>query len=740
MFYFPKVIRKTLFIAFLFLSNIFVFESVVTGQNTIDIRRIKLHEDIDKLQQKILPYATVNNLNYLPAQIEPLNLYIEDILIQKINNLQDSIEASLQLDHRLKVRYLTGINLMLSNFLEARYRQTIAAEAFVLLYNEFIALVNAERSGERIQEIVDRYPYSTGNILLNPAYSIFFDNIGFKDCRPILFRKFCTIYPDKVLGKLEQFTDLPFADSLLYPAALLDPNRFYDYAAATQSSLGKLIQKSENKLVKTIATMATNNYGRMYFPFLDDIVSGKKTIESIDSIREDSLQYFKALVKTQIDYTGRLILKDTPIAYLHLATMLQRKATEVFVNEINALHEEQDLVRFKIIEPLTANELYYLIVMTEDIIYTSSYNGTFKRMIEKMPTPAGDTLLMNVNFDRFKKFIKMAAGYNKLDNFLSTMPDSNAQRLMMAFVRGLDKTGALEEAVDVADSYGSIKTASVKKLIDREVASSLAKSKVQGNQKSETIYDILQNIFKSSIDTLSDISSKLGIPPVYSVNYADIAQNKDTVVQLVFFYGDKDGLESYASFMTLFGGSSEWKIYKNKEWIEIRSLKSKPILIYANLPLDNTDGSDPDAKAQANLLNYLALNQINPTIVIHRGHSYHLKYTIKQLPASAKIIVLGSCGGYHNLDEVLKASPNAHIISSKEVGTKTVNDPILKHLNDDLRAGRNINWINTWSDLSEKFTSGEAKERFENYIPPYKNLGALFIKAYNIKEAALISL
>jgi hypothetical protein len=192
--------------------------------------------------------------------------------------------------------------------------------------------------------------------------------------------------------------------------------------------------------------------------------------------------------------------------------------------------------------------------------------------------------------------------------------------------------------------------------------------------------------------------------------------------------------------MTLFGGSSEWKIYKNKEWIEIRSLKSKPILIYANLPLDNTDGSDPDAKAQANLLNYLTLNQINPTIVIHRGHSYHLKYTIKQLPASAKIIVLGSCGGYHNLDEVLKASPDAHIISSKEVGTRTVNDPILKHLNDDLRAGRNINWINTWSDLSEKFTSGEAKERFENYIPPYKNLGALFIKAYNIKEAALISL
>ena len=740
MIYFPKVIRKTFFTISLIFSSILVFASVDTGQNVIDIRRIKLHEDIDKLQNKVLPFSTVNNLNFPISQIEAINLFIEDILTQQINTLQDSLEFTTQLDHRLKVRYLTGISLMLSNYLDARYRETIKAESFIMLYNEFVALMNAERRGDRIQEIVNQYPYATGNILLNPTYSIFFDNIGFKDCRPILFKKFCELYPEKILTKMEQYTDVPFADSLLNPLALRDPNRFYDFAAATQTKLGQLIQKSEDNLVKAIAKMAKNNHGRMYFPFLDELVSGKQTIEGIDSIRKDSLQYFKALVKAQIDYTNRLVMKDTPIAYLQLATMLQRKANEVFVNEINALHEEQDPIRFKIIEPLSANELYYLIVMSEDIIYTSSYNGTFKRLIEKMSIPAGDTLLMNVNFDRFKKFIKMAAGYNKLDYFLSTMPDSNAQRLMMAFVRGLNNGNALEEAVDVADSYGSIKTPSVKKLIDREVASSLAKSKVLGNKKSETIYDILQNIFNSSTDTTSDIASKLGIPPVYSVKYADIAQNKDTVVQLVFFYGDKDGLESYASFMSLFGSVSDWKIIRNKEWVEIRSLKSKPILIFANLPLDNSDGNDPDAKAQASLLDHLAINQINPTIVIHRGHSYHLKYTIQQLPASAKIIVLGSCGGYHNLDEVLKASPDAHIISSKEVGTRAVNDPILKHINDDLRAGKNINWINTWNDLTEKFPSGEARERFENYIPPHKNLGALFIKAYNIKEAALNSL
>jgi hypothetical protein len=154
------------------------------------------------------------------------------------------------------------------------------------------------------------------------------------------------------------------------------------------------------------------------------------------------------------------------------------------------------------------------------------------------------------------------------------------------------------------------------------------------------------------------------------------------------------------------------------------------VSIYANLPLDNSKGDDPDARAQENLLSYLSKKGIEPTIVIHRGHSYHVKYTIKQLPASARIVILGSCGGFHNLDDVLRTCPDAHIISSKEVGTRSVNEPILRHINEDLKAGKSIDWIGTWRDLSAQFPTGEARERFDNYIPPHKNLGALFIKAY----------
>ncbi|MGZ5255086.1 MAG: hypothetical protein ACXWV4_12020, partial [Flavitalea sp.] len=163
----------------------------------------------------------------------------------------------------------------------------------------------------------------------------------------------------------------------------------------------------------------------------------------------------------------------------------------------------------------------------------------------------------------------------------------------------------------------------------------------------------------------------------------------------------------------------------------ISSTRGKPVIIFANKPLLGPD--DPDARAQEKLGEFMALNKYRPSIVIHRGHSYHLQYTLRQLAPSARIVVLGSCGGYNNLNDVLSICQDAHIISSKQVGTKTVNEPILQAINNNLVAGRNIDWINMWRELTGKFTDVASKEKFDDYIPPYKNLGAIFIRAYKEK-------
>ena len=167
--------------------------------------------------------------------------------------------------------------------------------------------------------------------------------------------------------------------------------------------------------------MATSNSGRWYFPFLDDIMKGKMTIGDIDEVKDDSVKYFRLLVKTHLDYVQRALNKDTAYGFKELQDRIKTKATDVFVNTINSLHEVDNLaVRFKIIQPLTAEELYYLAVTTDGIIYTSSFvKGVYPLMMTRA-NQHGDSLLMNVQFDRYRKFIKMCAGYNTLSNFLNT--------------------------------------------------------------------------------------------------------------------------------------------------------------------------------------------------------------------------------------------------------------------------------------------------------------------------------
>ena len=701
-----------------------------TVRRRVDIRRAKLHEDIDRSQRQLLAMdGSADSLLNLTTD-SLVNQHLTDVYTVRVDRLQDSLEVAGKLDHRLKVKYLTGIDVMLRGFMESRRLRRITPEHGILLFHAYEEMAAADLQGNTILPIVENYPYQVGNILINHPSSVFFENRDFREAGIATFRKFCALYPEKVLPRLEEYSDAPFADSLIRVSARRYPNQFYDYAAAYQTRVGRLIRKSEDTLVRTILSMAESRSGRIFFPFLDEVMTGRITMPAISRVMTDSLLYYRLLVNTQIRYAERMRNRDTPMVHHEITRMLKRRAEEVFINQINALHDEPDPVRFRILDDFTAQELYYLIVTGEEIIYTSSYKGVYNRMFERMRTPAGDTLLLNVRFDRFKKFIKMAAGYNRLDHFLSTMPDSSAQRLMIAFARGLEKSGGLEEAVDVADSYGSITTPSVKGLIDQEIATSLEASRRSEDRRTFVIYDILENIFKSSADTSIDLSARLGIPPVYKIDYKALTDSAGKVVQLVFFYGDKDGIESFANFMGLFNGRPEWQMIRNKEWVEIRSQKGRPVTIYANLPLDNSKGDDPDARAQASLINHLEKQGIAPTVVIHRGHSYHLKYTLKQLPASAKIVILGSCGGFHNLDDVLNRCPEAHIISSKEVGTRTVNEPILRSINEDLRNGRDIEWIPMWKGLSAQFTTPESRERFDNYIPPHKNLGALFIKAY----------
>ena len=60
-----------------------------------------------------------------------------------------------------------------------------------------------------------------------------------------------------------------------------------------------------------------------------------------------------------------------------------------------------------------------------------------------------------------------------------------------------------------------------------------------------------------------------------------------------------------------------------------------------------------------------------------------------------------------------------------------VNNELCLQLNEVIRKGQDIVWDSLWMQLNKEFTKGSlAAERFQDYIPPHKNLGALLIKTY----------
>src|SRR5262245_35868000 len=122
-----------------------------------------------------------------------------------------------------------------------------------------------------------------------------------------------------------------------------------------------------------------------------------------------------------------------------------------------------------------------------------------------------------------------------------------------------------------------------------------------------------------------------------------------------------------------------------------------------------------------------ASRRVTPSVIVHRGHSTYVAQTIEKVPATVALVYLGNCGGYTLLETILKKAPKAHILTTKGIGTLTINDPLLKALNDYLLRGKDMTWQSFWRQAEA--TLGR-NPRFMDYVPPDKKAGAVFLTAY----------
>ena len=445
--------------------------------------------------------------------------------------------------------------------------------------------------------------------------------------------------------------------------------------------------------------------------------------EEAVKIINDQNKFLKTLIEIKLksDHLGKVSVENN-LKNISLSE----------IRKINSLHKRPDLERFASVNNLTAAELYTLMTYGEEEIYTSSFNGMFSRLLGKMNQDNldGKKLLEQVGQNKFRTFIKECAGFNRLNEFFDTMDKENIQRLLIDIITNLDTAeDKLAQATAVADIFNMITDPKMLEVLQKQIKLEYKRINNQQGAKQEDkiIYSILSGMFgdKTVVNEawLKEMAEKFKLENLSKLESSDLFNQDKTNIQQYFFYDDEDGRASFNSFLGQYQNQSNWRIIKKEHFVLIKSSQNgKKMEIYANYPGSQYEGPEAIEKI-------LSERNIETIVVVHRGHSVHVSKTIERVPAITKILYLGSCsgGGCENVEKALKKAPKAHILSTKGNGTMRVNDPLLKKLNLKILSGKNIIWPEFWGEIEKKL--GKNSD-FQNYIPPHKNLGVMFLKIY----------
>ncbi|MFN8277127.1 MAG: hypothetical protein U0T84_06575 [Chitinophagales bacterium] len=530
-----------------------------------------------------------------------------------------------------------------------------------------------------------------------------------------------TIMPGEVLQQFAQYAERPYAAKTVEAVVAYAPTVAKAYYLPAYPAYDMMKASGDTSLV--IFRKIIDAYGKKSnaMVLMDDLVSGKLTIRQADSITKNNRAFFQQLWQTRIRKNMRAaysVEKELEIAALKL------------VREVNDLHNENnEAIRFAAVNSLSAEALYVLIVYSEEDIFTSSFNGIYKRLTVKLGKEDGFDFLRRMNDLRFRTFVKQCAAYGKLDAFLTTMSAERRNILMVKFAANLGVAeGKLSEAVEVADAYTSISDSAARDIVQRTVATEYEQCQLRQNKSGIAIYGLLQALFGSQQmfqgNWYQQIQQQYHLAPINVLPSGQLFANNGRCIWYMNFYDDDDGEWSYRSFVSTF---------KDKNWVVdeshplytvIRASNGKLVDIYANKPKQEYEG-------QAYLEHFFDSLHLIPDVLVHRGHSYYASKTIDKTTPGTRIFVLGSCGGYHKLSSIIDRSPEVRIISSKQIGVFQVNNPIVKALADNIREGTDVDWQQIWKTVDARLKGTESYGRFLDYIPPHKNLGAIFISAYS---------
>lgn len=569
---------------------------------------------------------------------------------------------------------------------------------FSTIFN-LIKKVQTIDDASRMESVLKSNVYSALNLIAfyvdNPAASPFLTSAAYTE-------------PAELLKHYDEFAFKKYSMDVLNSAGKIAPMKIKTYLATWNTIHRDITKSTDPVIMRMYQAYKEKGMASRSLVLLNSIVKNGLDVEQAHQIArfDSSLFSFLISVRNQDDLLAEHSVDEA------LTSLCLKK-----VRVINDLHNESDAKRFASLRKLSADQIYTLMVYSEDEIYTSTFLGMYNRMMSKMEASSSYEFLHHQNFNMFRTFIKMCAGYNTLNQFVGKMSQYEKEQLFHRLVEGLEKSNDnLSSAVAIADTYGSLSSYENKQLFEQSILGYYYTIQ-DVNPEGAKLYSLLLSVFEFGGGSYAMDTEDL------KVLRSDRIFKDGKNVQQHWFFDDPDGRSSYAHFKSQFSRGN-WKISDKGTYILVTSTSGMPVEMYANKPSSEYAGQDA-------IRAIFEQTQRWPDIVVHRGHSYFVSAAIESLTPAAEIVFLGSCGGYNNINSVLSYSPEAQIISSKQVGTMLVNDRLCFELNEAIRKGEDIVWDQLWSKIDGKFSSGStAKSRFQDYIPPHKNLGAVLIKTY----------
>src|SRR4030095_11508137 len=432
----------------------------------------------------------------------PLNASVKKDLqkfaVNDVNSIQTNLQFLVTAPKEKRVKGIRSLSFFMKELKQGLQEKKI---------DEFIAPSVTKKYKQTLNNLLDRKNETVEKGLSSSNWRIcqllansFWEFDEKKQMGDISAYKRVVETPEYIFSFLERTPGFYYTDSLISFLAENYPEKLVSYLQKNNNAVTKNIRSQKNIYVQQLAGLSSSSLASELAPFAKQIADSELLVDDILAKRKKVNEYFQLLVNTVMANNQKEEEHNEVSFQPALENALAKKSLDFYVKKLNDLHSSPDAVRFQSVQGLRPQDLYYIIVSAGEEMYTSTYLGLYKRLLGKFKDQSADSVLDVVHNDKFRKFMRIAATYNTLNDFLHHTTVERSKTLVHLFISDIENDNedeAVSNASDIADAFITLSKDSVLNGYVKEELETALKKRRQANQYQSTrLYSILLKVYE----------------------------------------------------------------------------------------------------------------------------------------------------------------------------------------------------------------------------------------------------